>query len=218
MSKYYKTGFVNALIVPLVVGLVAAVSFAGATIYFYGKYSDAHNNLQAHVDEAVEQAREDQKADDDKAFVEKAKLPLRDYTTPANLGSIKISFPKNWSNYIELSATGGNNPFNFYANPDYVPAQTQDTRYALRAQLLSATYARTLQPYNSKIKQGKIKATPITLNTVVGTRLDGEIDNKMDGAMVLLPLRSQTLVIWTESKDFVNDFNKNILPNVVFSP
>lgn len=218
MSKYFKTGFVNALIVPLIVGLVAAVLFAGATIYFYGKYSDAHNNLRAHVDKAVEQAKEEQKLADDKSFVEKEKMPLKNYTTPANLGSIKVSFPKTWSNYIDLAGTGNNNPFNFYANPDYVPAQTNDTRYALRVQLLSKSYAQVLGSYNSSVKSGKLKATPTTLNTVVGTRLDGQLKTKIEGSMVLLPIRSQTLVIWTESKDFINDFNKNILPNVVFSP
>jgi hypothetical protein len=36
--------------------------------------------------------------------------------------------------------------------------------------------------------------------------------------MVVLPLRSQTVQIWTEGTQYVDDFNKLILPNFSFSP
>jgi hypothetical protein len=38
------------------------------------------------------------------------------------------------------------------------------------------------------------------------------------GTMVLLPMRDKTLEIWTESNDYLNDFNTYVLPNMTFAP
>jgi len=42
---------------------------------------------------------------------------------------------------------------------------------------------------------------------------------KVQGSMVLVPLRDKTLKIWTEADEtYLKDFNENILPNYTFEP
>jgi hypothetical protein len=53
---------------------------------------------------------------------------------------------------------------------------------------------------------------------IVGDYVKGQIQSDKQGEMVLLPLRDQTLAIWTESTAFENDFNNIILKNFTFSP
>jgi hypothetical protein len=53
---------------------------------------------------------------------------------------------------------------------------------------------------------------------VVGSRIDGEISQKKQGAMIVMPMRDKTLRLWTESRDYVADFDNIILPGFSFSP
>lgn len=216
MKRKNFDGYMNVLLIPFIIGLLAAAIFAVMVIVYFGKYNDAKNNLDAHVATAVDGAKKQQQTDDQKQFAIQEKLPLRSYTTPANIGSIKVQFPKTWSDYIDLGSGDSSTPLDFYANPDYVPAQTTDTRYALRMQLVSQQYSQIVQQYNNQVTQGKAKASPITVSGVQGIRIDGEFKVNISGAIIILPLRSQTLMFWTESKNFLPDFNKNIVPNISF--
>jgi len=57
--------------------------------------------------------------------------------------------------------------------------------------------------------------------SVAGTRLSGQIfssSKAAPGTIVLVPMRDKTLEIWTESNDYLPDFNTYILPNLSFSP
>lgn len=218
MKRKNYDGYMNVLLIPFIIGLVAAAIFAIMVVVYFGKYNDAKNNLDAHVATAVDSAKKQQQTDDKKQFAIDEKLPLRSYTTPANIGSIKVQFPKTWSDYIDLSGGGSSTPLDFYSNPDYVPAQTTDTRYAFRMQLVGQQYAQVVQQYNSQVKQGKAKATAVTVSGVQGVRIDGEFKTNINGSLIILPLRSQTLMFWTESKNFLSDFNANIVPNISFNP
>jgi hypothetical protein len=56
------------------------------------------------------------------------------------------------------------------------------------------------------------------LPQVGGMYLTGQISQRQQGTMVLLPLRDKTLEVWTESSAYMNDFTNNVLPNLTFSP
>jgi hypothetical protein len=82
-----------------------------------------------------------------------------------------------------------------------------------------------MQQYNALVTQGKVTATAYSLPKVpniIGTRLSGAVSltnpQETSGNMVVLPLRNTTLLIWTESNDYLSDFNNYILPNLTFSP
>jgi len=59
-------------------------------------------------------------------------------------------------------------------------------------------------------------------NVQPGTRLDGAINQTQTGAqngsLVVIKIRDKTLKIYTESTDFVGDFNNVILSNLTFVP
>lgn len=218
MSRRNQNGYISPLLVPLIVAIVATLVLAALTIVYYNKYKSASTDLQGQINSAVDVGKNQQQQSDKKDFAEQEKQPLRSYQAPANINGIKISFPKTWSDYVSLSQANGSTPLDFYANPDFVPAQTSDVRYALRVQLTNQAYSQIVQQYNSQVQQGKAKATPITLNGIQGIRIDGALQAQITGAMVILPIRGNTLLLWTESSDFVGDFNNIILPNLSFNP
>jgi hypothetical protein len=81
-----------------------------------------------------------------------------------------------------------------------------------------------LAQYNSLIQEGKATAAPYSLPkepNITGTELTGAINlsnPNSTGTLIMLPLRSTTLMIWTESNSYMPDFTKYILPNLTFSP
>jgi hypothetical protein len=54
---------------------------------------------------------------------------------------------------------------------------------------------------------------------VVGSEIVGQLPSiSRTGTMVVLPLRTLTLELWTEGPQFVTDFSSIVLPNFTFSP
>ena len=99
------------------------------------------------------------------------------------------------------------------------------TAFALRVELVSTTYNSVLQQYQSAIQAGTLKSSAFvpsklakTANVQRGTRLDGTLNTNQKGALIAIPVRDQTLEIYTQSVDFLPDFNKVVLPSLTFSP
>jgi hypothetical protein len=130
-------------------------------------------------------------------------------------------FPKTWSAYVDESGAG-NMGVNGYFYPDIVPATNGKTStFALRVVVMDQSYNNTMHSYLSFVtaKKGTVVAYSLPkLPKIVGSRLDGEIQPNKQGSMVILPLRDKTFEVWTESPQFLPDFNNNILPNLTFSP
>ena len=102
-----------------------------------------------------------------------------------------------------------------YFHPDIIPVASP---YALRVQVLSRPYASVVQQFKSR---KNITATAYSLPKVpgvVGLKVDGEFASNVTGSMVILPMRDKTLQIYSESTQYLNDFNSIILPNVTFVP
>jgi len=55
-------------------------------------------------------------------------------------------------------------------------------------------------------------------NVQPGTRLDGTLDQDTNGSMVIIKVRDKTLQIYTESNDYLGDFNDTILSSLNFAP
>jgi hypothetical protein len=83
------------------------------------------------------------------------------------------------------------------------------------------SYSSMMQQIASGATTGRGTIAPYALPkvpSVVGSRVDGSITPQKQGSMIILPVRDKTLEVWTESTSFLDDFNKNILPNMSFSP
>ncbi len=212
----------NVLLLPVVVLAVLFVAAASFAVWAFAGRADYKNHSDAKVNAAVADNTKTVQTADAVKYAEEAKSPLTVYAGSDAYGGIKVSYPKTWSAYVDTSGSG--TPLNAYFHADYVPSVNSKQTYQLRVQVTSQSYDRELSKYNTYVTRGVATAAPYALPkvpSITGTRLSGAIftgQNAAPGTMVLLPMRDKTLEVWTESNDFLNDFNTYVLPNLTFSP
>ena len=211
------------LIVGLVVMTLLFIVSVVLALVFYMQASDYKNNSDQKSAFAVEQAKEQQKKELETVFAEKEKEPLVSYTSPADLGSVFITYPKTWSAYIDENASSGT-PLNAYFHPNFVPTEKgsseNETNFALRAQVLQQSYKQVNDSFAQQIKKGEATATALTglPGGTTGVRIDGKIDSKKTGSVIIIPVRDKVLKIWTEGDGYKNDFNNFVVKNLKFNP
>jgi hypothetical protein len=218
MKKLNMQGALNALLIPLILAGVLFVAAASFGIWAFMSREDYKNNVDQKISVAVGVAEQQTASEKDNEFAEKEKLPLQEYAGPAAYGSVVVKYPKTWSAYVS-EKTGGT-PIDGYFNPSVVPGTEGNPNYALRMQVLNTSYTQEIKKYDSQVKAGKLKASPYIpakVQTVTGMRFDGEVVNGKTGSMVIVPMRDKTLKLWTESNNYLGDFNNIILPNYTFS-
>jgi len=207
----------SVLIGVFVLLLVGSTVFG---VWAFMSRSDYKNNSDKKSATAVAAAKEEQKAIDEAAFLEKEKQPNETFNGPSEFGSLKIVYPKTWELYVDVKTAGSGTSVDGYAHPGYVPGVQSDTAFALRFQVISSDYVSLLKQYESLTKNGGVTVSPFRaelVNTVLGSRVDGQITTKRTGSVVFLPLRDKTLKIWTESNTYTADFDA-VLKNLSFSP
>lgn len=215
MKRARESGMVHPLVVTAVVLSVLTVGLGAFSVWAYLNYQDQKNNVDAKVTAAVATAKQQQVKDDQKTFAEQEKLPNRQITGPVDLGQVKLSYPKTWSVYVDHDGAG--NSYEAYFYPLAVPPLTSGTPYALRISVINSQYATVLGAYSETIKNGKLKASAVASEGVDGTRLDGAFSGSVNGAMVLYKIRDKTLEVYTQSQNFMGDFNNTILPSLQFN-
>ncbi len=216
MLKLDERGSFNTLVIPFVVVVLLTIGFGVFSVWAFTNYNEQKNNVDAIVATEVEAAKKEKETELRAEFAEEQKNPNKTYISPHALGNVKIVYPKTWSAYIEERETGAIK-LDGYFHPDYVPDTSSDILMALRVETSSSDYARELDSYQDEVEDGVLKARAVTVSGSKGTRLDGEIDDDIQGAIILLPLRDRTLKIWTESTNYMNDFNK-IVSKLTYSP
>jgi hypothetical protein len=220
MKVLDKRGEMNVLLIPLILLVLLLIGAAVFGVWAYNGRQDYKNNVDQKVAIATQAAQKDTQAKDAKQYAEVAKQPLKTYVGPSAYGSVHISYPKTWSGVADTSDDG--TPLDAYFDPDIVPGLNDPSAiFALRVQVVSSSYDDVLSGFSGQVESKQVTAAPYALPSVpgiVGTRLDGQITDSKQGSMVVLPLRDKTLQIWTESSQYLNDFNTNILPHISFSP
>lgn len=230
MIKHNQDGAVSGLAVSLVLAIVLLIGAIAFAVWAFSGRQDYKNHTDAKITAAVTVAKQQESGLKDKQFAEAEKNPLKTYTGPQAYGSIVLSYPKTWSGYVASSSNGnsGSALVDGYFDPGVVPSVSDPASvFSLRVQVLSQAYAQTL----SSINNSQQSQNPPTINAyalpkvpkTVGVEVTGALPNSNSstpktGVMVILPLRSQTLEIWTEGNQFLSDFNNYILPNFTFSP
>ena len=220
MKRLDQRGAIDSWLIAFVVTLVIALGALGFGMWAFSGRQDYKTNVDEKVAVAVVDAEKANSEKKDKEFAEKEKNPLRTYAGPATYGSLSISYPKTWSAYVDETAKT-NTPLSGSLNPNFVPGLQSSLPVALRFTVVSNDYTTVVKTFDAQVKAGKIKVTPFKADkvpSIVGVRLDGEIAQGKQGSMVIVPLRDKTLQVWTESPQFVPDFNTIILPNLVFVP
>jgi hypothetical protein len=222
MKSLDSRGVMNVLVLPLILVSVFFVLISGFAFWAFSSRQDYKNHSDKKSAEAASVAQKDAQTADAAKFAQQAKQPLVSYIGPAAYGNITVRYPKTWSAYVQESQNGTSTPINGYLQPAFVPdVGNIDNSFALRIQLVTQSYDTVMSSFNGLMQTKKVAVAPFTLDkvpSVVGSRVEGQIKPTKQGSMVVLPLRNMTLEVWTESNDFVNDLNTNILPNLSFVP
>jgi len=225
MIKHNQVGAVSGLRISLVLAVLLLLGALGFGAWAFNSRQDYKNHTDSKINTAVAAAKQQESAAKDVIFAEEAKQPLRSYSGPEAYGSLLVNFPKTWSAYVDDTGTG-NLVVDGYFTPGVVPSVTnQNSVFALRVQVLSQSYVQALESFSGQQKDGKLTVSAYALPKLpktVGVEVVGQLATQATGSatvtMVVLPLRSNTLEIWTEGSQYLADFNNNILPNFTFSP
>lgn len=214
MKQTHESGMVHPLLLSTIVLAVLTAGLGGFSIWSFINYQDQKNNTDAKISVAVADAKATQSALDQTAFAEQEKAPNRQIIGPVDLGQVTFSYPKTWSVYVEKSNASG---YEAYFHPLVVPPVTTGTPYALRVSIIDSKYESVLGGFNERLKAGQLKANPITLANVDGTRLDGAFSGTVRGSMVLFKIRDKTLQVFTQAEIYKNDFDNIILKSLQFN-
>lgn len=221
MKKLDQHGVINVLVVPLVLMVLLFLSAASFAVWAFSGRQDFKNNVDKKIAAAVTVAEQKQQQADAANYAQQEKQPLRTYVGPAQFGNITVKYPKTWSAYASDSGTSGN-PIDGYFQPGTVPNTTDpNSSYALRVMLLQQAYDQVMQQFQGGLASKALTVAPYALPkvpSVVGSRIEGQIEPQKQGVMIVLPLRNMTLEVWTESANFKSDLDTNILPNFSFQP
>lgn len=227
MIKHNQDGAVSGELMSLILAVVLLLGAIGFGVWAFMGRQDYKDHTDAKIAAAVKVAVAENSTAKDKQFAEDAKNPLKTYNGPEAYGSIVLQYPKTWSGYVSEANNGSNDTLvDGYFNPGVVPSVTdQGSVFALRIQVLSRSYSQVLTNLNNSQQPNKPRAiTPYALPKVpkvVGVKVTGPLANNSatkTGTTIILPLRSETLEIWTEGDQFLPDLNNYILPNFEFSP
>lgn len=212
-----ETGAVHPLLVSTIIFAVFTVAFGGFAIWAFVNYTDQRDNVDRKVESAVTEAKKVQSQADEKIFLEREKQPYTQFVGPDDLGHVTFSYPKTWSMYVAKDGASGT-VYEAYFHPVSVPAVSTAQSYAARIVVSDATYEASLKTYESAVKKGDLKSSPITVNGFSGIRLDGTFSKTRQGSAVLFKIRDKTLAIFTDATTFQGDFNEVIVKSLDFNP
>lgn len=216
MFKVDEKGNVDPLLLPFIAVMILALGLGVFGVWAFTSYNSEKSNVDLVVAEAVTKAQQAKELELREELNEQLKSPNKTYISPSTLGSVKIVYPKTWSSYVQERTTGSVK-LEAYFHPGFVPSTDSKLLYATRVSLLSTDYKRTLDTHQRSVENGSLTARAVEVSGTKGMRFDGEISRDVNGAVVLLPLREKTLKIWTESTDYLADFNK-IISSLTYSP
>lgn len=212
----------NLLIIPLILLVVVAIGVSAFAYTSYNQAQDYKNNVDAKVAVAVEAAEKQISEQKDKDFAEKEKFPYMSYTGPEAAGSVRVLYPKTWSAYTVEADRSAAKPLDTYFYPAQVPnISDKNNSFALRIMVNQQSYDSILKQFQSKQKQGKVTVQPYqspNVPNVIGSRIEGEVVDKKQGVMIIMPFRDKTLQMWTESNNYKSDFDNIILKNFALTP
>lgn len=200
--------------------LIVSLVFGGWAFQSRQQYkNDVDQKIAAAVQVAVQQT----KTADAQGYATESLNPFKTYNGPAPFGSVVLQYPKDWSAYVS-EIDSNSTPINAYFQPGVVPdVGTPTNSFAFRLQVIN-------QPYDQEISQltgngGNVNGATVSayalpkLPNIVGIEISGQIpnDSQKTGEMVALPERDQTILLWTESSQFLSNFN-TMLSTFTFAP
>lgn len=221
MIKLNQYGGFNVLLFPLLLSILLLIAAIGFGTWAYNGRSTYKNNVDGQIATAVSAAKQQQMSTDQAQFAVEQKSPLSTYVGPEAYGSLVVKYPKTWSGYVDDTGNGAA-LVDGYFSPGTVPSiSAASSVFALRVQVQNQSYSSVTQNIVGEETDGVLTSKPYALPKVpqdVGLEVTGQLNNGEEGTEVILPLRSNTLVIWTQGTNYLSDFNTYVLPNFSFAP
>lgn len=190
-------------LIVLIIGLLVS------NVWFYIQYSDQKNNVDSKIDVAVAAGKEAQSSADEIKFVEREKLPNREFVGPDDYGRLTFNYPKTWSAYINKSATASSGAYEAYLNPIIVPTISSTQQFAIRLTIQDGDYSSIIDSYASLVKKGSLKSSATTIGGASGssgTRLEGNFTKDIRGIAVVFKIRDKVVTVRTDAYTFQADF------------
>ncbi len=189
--------------------IFTTLAIGGFAVWSFMQYLDHKDN----VDSKVTVARaEERKIVEDKAaadFLEKEKMPNRQFVGPDDYGRLSFDYPKTWSVYEAKSATTGGT-YEAYFNPVIVPTVSEKQQFALHVTIEDKDYDKVVDTYKQQVSKGELTSSAIKFGEQNGTRLDGSFTKDIRGFAVIFKIRDKTVTVRSDAETFKDDFNKLI--------
>ena len=206
----------------VIIGLsITLLIFVAFSFWAFSGRQKYKNNVQAISDQAVQQAVQSTQQQDAVKYNEQLKNPFRTYSGPSQYGGLSLKYPNTWNAYVDDTGSGQSS-VDGYFSPGHIPSiSAPSSVFALRVQVINQSYSDVLGGITSSSQQNQAKISPYSLPllpSVVGVKVTGQIGNNQTGEMVVLPLRGNTIEVFTMGTDYQSDFENIILPNLTFSP
>jgi hypothetical protein len=190
----------------VILGLGALV-FAILTVVFASQANKATSTLNAQVSAAVKSATNTQKKNDANTYTEENESPFQTYDAPVADGSFVIKFPKDWSYSIDQEQS--NDLLTMVMNPNYISTTNEQLNpVAAEIQLVEEPSTEYMQNFSGSIQGGTMKQSDITVSGQAGFNLTGTFDAASTVREVVVPVRDQTLVFFTQNSAYSNEFDE----------
>jgi hypothetical protein len=105
--------------------------------------------------------------------------------------------------------TSNNSDYNAYFAPSQVnPIEDEGSRYALRFSIYNQQINNIQQQYDKKIEDGELTSSVFNAdnNKISGTKYMGQIDENMQGIVVVFKVNDKTVVMQTDAMVYQQDF------------
>lgn len=205
-----------AFVTSIILGFFTVI-FGTVMIWALVSYNDQKNNVDSKIDLAVSEAQKAQKDKDTEEFAEREKEPYKKFIGPDDLGRVTFNYPKTWSAFVENNGQNGA-VYQAFLHPNVVPPVIKGQKFALRMTIDPKSYEQVLEKYEKLIEKGNLRSSTIQVSGYNGNRLDGNFDDETKGSAVVFKVRDKTLILQTDSEQFVPDFDSIVLKSLTFQP
>lgn len=198
-----KHNIIETLI--LLATIVIAIVFIWLYIQKYGEWKGLRMDVDEQIDAAVAMAIAENTTKMEEEFLIREKSPYRDFTGPADYGSLGFKYPKTWSVYIDKDASNGGD-FEAYLNPVEVEPISSTTINALRVTIRNSSFDSVVTSYDNYVMSGSLALTTRNVGGVLANIYTGQLPNGIQGILAAFKLRDKTVLIQTDAELFANEF------------
>ena len=191
-----------------IIFIIISLLLGGAFGWALMGYIDYRDNTNYKIAQAVaDESKVVSKKMSDK-FKEEAKQPYSVFVGPDDYGRVSFEYPRTWSVAVYNEESVGGKPFRAFLHPEVVPPESDKQQFAIRVIIEDIDYDKAVNKYANLVKKGDLKTSPVQVDMLNGTRLDGNFSKDIRGSAVMFKVRDKVLTIRTDANTFMADFDK----------